>query len=120
MDVRCACGAAWLADDKLISMARDAAGVLVKLPWQDRTGAPRPCPVCTTNMLTVSIEDVALDRCPTHGVWFDPEELQKVLARAPNFPERHTATAANTRSRGAAAETATVLGAILDIFSIFS
>src|SRR5438552_2548738 len=83
---RCACGAAWLADDQLVEMAQDMKGALVALPWTPREGAARGCPECNAAMKTVSLDVVALDRCDAHGIWFDAEELQKVLTVAATFP----------------------------------
>ena len=87
MASRCACGAVWLSEDKLVEMAQDMKGSLVALPWQAREGAPRGCPQCSAAMLTVSLDGVELDRCAAHGIWFDAEELQKVLQRASTFPD---------------------------------
>ena len=90
MTGRCACGAAWLPEDKLVDMAQDMKGAMVALPWRSRSGGARPCPVCKHDMLTVSLEDVALDRCKDHGIWFDANELQQVLQRADHFPDPRT------------------------------
>src|SRR5439155_19200657 len=84
---RCACGAAWLADDQLLDMAQDMKGALVELPWQAREGEPRRCPQCTADMVTVSLDGVALDRCEGHGIWFDAQELEDVLQLATPFPD---------------------------------
>ncbi len=84
---RCACGGAWLADAKIVEMAQDMKGTMVTLPWVPRTGDHRACPVCTKEMLTVSLVNVALDRCAAHGVWFDANELQEVLSGANKLPD---------------------------------
>ena len=39
----------------------------------------RECPRCPTKMASVALYGVALDRCPEHGIWFDGEELGRVL-----------------------------------------
>ena len=87
MTDRCECGAAWLADDKLVEMAQEMKGSLVALPWKAREGEQRPCPQCGAAMLAVSLDGVALDRCDGHGVWFDAHELEAVLQRAVSFPD---------------------------------
>jgi Zn-finger nucleic acid-binding protein len=82
----CACGAAWVPEDQLIGMAQNIKGALVALPWQPRQHLPRPCPTCATPMATVAISNVALDRCATHGIWFDAGELTALLERAAELP----------------------------------
>jgi Zn-finger nucleic acid-binding protein len=32
------------------------------------------------------LEGATIDRCPAHGVWFDPQELETVLQRAGTEP----------------------------------
>jgi Zn-finger nucleic acid-binding protein len=84
---RCACGGAWVTDASLVDMTQDMRGRLVELSWQHRDGEHRPCPTCGTAMQTVTLVGIALDRCAPHGVWFDANELQAVLQRAPQMPE---------------------------------
>lgn len=45
-------------------------------------GPARLCPVCEQRMSSVTLERIPLDRCDKHGIWFDPEELQRVLEHA--------------------------------------
>jgi Zn-finger nucleic acid-binding protein len=85
---RCTCGGVWLSEAKLLEMAQDIKGSLVSLPWDKRTGDTRGCPVCATAMLTVGLGGVELDRCSAHGIWFDAEELNRVLHGASGFPDR--------------------------------
>ncbi|MBA3455078.1 MAG: zf-TFIIB domain-containing protein [Deltaproteobacteria bacterium] len=40
---------------------------------------PRPCPRCPVVMESVKLGDVPLDRCAAHGIWFDHDELERVL-----------------------------------------
>jgi hypothetical protein len=35
-------------------------------------------------MEATSLASVALDRCAEHGIWFDAQELQRVLQNAPS------------------------------------
>ncbi len=84
---RCACGGAWVPESALLAMAEQMTGTFLMLPWKPRKGAVRSCPQCGQGMVPVSVESVALDRCESHGIWFDPEELQTVLQRAAKFPE---------------------------------
>jgi hypothetical protein len=50
---------------------------------------PLPCPVCGDRMPRVWFDDLRLDACDDHGVWFDPGELDLLLewAAHPNVPE---------------------------------
>jgi Zn-finger nucleic acid-binding protein len=52
-------------------------------PWQLPlpSGGPsrRGCPVCGRPMTLEHVEAIELDRCRTHGVWFDDEELADTL-----------------------------------------
>ena len=80
------CEGAWVKDEVLVPMLEQHASALVELNWQPRQDGPaRPCPECGTSMQTVTLGDVALDRCPTHGVWFDNGELSQALDEAKQF-----------------------------------
>ena len=46
----------------------------------------RVCPVCVTPMTEDTLDGVTIDRCPEHGVWFDPNELEVVLVREGDRP----------------------------------
>jgi hypothetical protein len=84
--LRCSCGGAWVPEAWLVDMAEQQKGKFAELPWETRTGTPRPCPACTTPMATLTLAGIDLDRCTEHGIWFDPSELPAVLARAKQFP----------------------------------
>lgn len=125
---RCPCGGAWLSEAKLVEMAQDMKGSMVALPWVPRGGDRRACPVCTKEMLGVTLLKVELDRCPGHGVWFDADELQKVLQRADKLPEAildgpnvklgHSNSAPTAESGGGGGGGWGVLGAIFEIIDI--
>ena len=51
----------------------------------------RQCPVCEQPMLRAQMERVLVERCVAHGVWFDRDELKRVLA--PNVDEPDYAAA---------------------------
>lgn len=40
-----------------------------------------PCAMCHRPMDALLLFDVPVDRCPPHGVWFDKDELARVLER---------------------------------------
>jgi Zn-finger nucleic acid-binding protein len=69
-------------------MMQERTSAVVVLPWQPRPqnhGLDRACAVCGKPMQPVSLGTVALDRCPDHGVWFDPEELASLMKQAKQF-----------------------------------
>ena len=125
---RCACGGAWLSEAKLVEMAQDRKGSMVALPWVPRSGDHRACPVCATEMLAVTLLKVELDRCAAHGVWFDAEELQKVLERADKLPDAildgpnvrlgHSNSASSASNSGGGGSGWFILGAIFDVIDI--
>lgn len=39
----------------------------------------RTCPRCLTRMDKHALHGIQLDRCEAHGLWFDPEEMQRIL-----------------------------------------
>jgi hypothetical protein len=47
-----------------------------------------PCAVCKHTMETLLLFQIAVDRCHSHGVWFDKDELAEVLRRSTIKPAR--------------------------------
>lgn len=87
-----ACGGVWVAQaefDKMASDREERGEVLGVLPGAGPRGAItaeevryRPCPLCgklmnRTNYARVS--GVIVDVCRDHGLWFDRDELRRVL-----------------------------------------
>lgn len=55
-----------------------------------RTGEQRQCPHCATMMDLHELAGVVIDRCPEHGIWFDPGELMTALhANASDYAQRN-------------------------------
>lgn len=80
------CNGAWVRSDVLVPMLEQSASTLVELPWQpSREDHVRTCAECDAGMQTVKLGTVALDRCETHGVWFDSHELAALLGQAKKF-----------------------------------
>jgi Zn-finger nucleic acid-binding protein len=60
-------------------------------------GAQRPCPRCAALMVMFELDNITIDRCGEHGLWFDGDELAKVLEiegyaygrRAPSIDRFH-------------------------------
>ncbi|MBI5369548.1 MAG: zf-TFIIB domain-containing protein, partial [Planctomycetes bacterium] len=47
-----------------------------------RPKKPLACPRCAVPLESVRIDDVGVDRCATcHGLWFDVNELDRVMAQ---------------------------------------
>ena len=42
----------------------------------------RTCPRCQTQMVKHLLYTIRIDRCEAHGIWFDQDEIQRVLAEA--------------------------------------
>jgi Zn-finger nucleic acid-binding protein len=84
------CGGIWLDAGELESLladdpiARHAVASLI--PAQHCTEAMRKCPICRKAMSKVNAGPgntiTLLDRCPSHGLWFDRGELKQVLQNA--------------------------------------
>jgi Zn-finger nucleic acid-binding protein len=80
------CEGAWVTEEALIPILEQRASTLVDLPWKPREDEkPRPCAECQAAMQTVDLGKVQLDRCPSHGVWFDADELAALLREAKHF-----------------------------------
>jgi len=86
------CGGVWLSRELFERMAadrEDRGTVLGALPGNQAKGAVtpetvhyRPCPACGRMMNRTNygqISGVILDTCKEHGLWFDKNELRRVL-----------------------------------------
>jgi hypothetical protein len=81
------CGGAQVADGALITMFGEIAhdderGLSARLVAA--TSPSRRCPCCVTDMTAHVLYDTLVDRCATHGVWFDAGELEQVLVACGN------------------------------------
>jgi Zn-finger nucleic acid-binding protein len=89
-----ACGGLWLEREAFEGLAASREGqgaVLGALPGQAPKAEPsegltaiqyRPCPRCAQRMNRVNYakrSGVVLDVCKDHGLWFDRDELRRVL-----------------------------------------
>lgn len=84
------CGGVMLSSDDLRGAIAELTGLEPMLSYRNEAAGKRSCPYCATPMmtakLTIEIEgakpakpDAELDRCATHGLWFDESELALVL-----------------------------------------
>jgi len=80
------CKGAWVAEDVVVGMLEERAATLIELPWTTRTAGPvRACADCGQPMQMADLGSVELDRCPSHGIWFDDTELATLLGEAKQF-----------------------------------
>jgi hypothetical protein len=89
-------------------MMQERTSAMVFLPWRPRDrDQDRACAICGKPMQCVSLGTVALDRCPEHGVWFDPEELASLMKQAKQFKAEPSEDSGEQRG---------LLGAIAKLF----
>jgi Zn-finger nucleic acid-binding protein len=76
------CAAVWINDQALHSILKSSkhAPELSELVVRDDGSTKRPCPICQNDMDIAWLRSLQLDWCADHGVWLDPEELQRALA----------------------------------------
>jgi len=87
-----ACGGLWLEREAFerLGASRERQGAVIgALPGAPAKAEPeigsiqyRPCPVCSQRMNRVNYarrSGVVLDICKDHGLWFDRDELRRVL-----------------------------------------
>ena len=76
-----ACQGLWVEEEVLVAMAANmfAPARRVPIPLVPHARQPLPCPNCRDPMGTWTLHRVSIDRCATHGLWFDRDELQVVL-----------------------------------------
>lgn len=86
-----ACNGIMVTLDDLASAVYDLTSLTPQFGWKSEQPGTRACPVCRTTMtacrLIVEIDGAhehpkpLLDRCTSHGLWFDHEELAMVLEK---------------------------------------
>ena len=76
------CAGMFVQNAAFEAMAMDISQELFQLPPPAGTAGSRACPVCAEAMLVDKLDGVELDRCATHGIWFDASELSVALERA--------------------------------------
>ena len=84
------CGGIWLDAGELEYLMGDSekSDEILK-SFQDVTNSSkekkRPCPICGKAMKKVSVptseSEIIIDKCPKeHGIWFDKDELYKIVS----------------------------------------
>src|SRR5688500_4180444 len=86
------CSGMLLSLEQLGQAIEEICGEVPVLASVDERPGQRRCPRCTQPMLAGKLNaklfgklakaKAALDRCPTHGIWFDGDELAAVLESA--------------------------------------
>ncbi len=76
------CQGCFVENDALAAMMAEMLGRPWVAPLPAGEPGPRRCPVCDRAMRVETLTEVTIDRCTEHGIWFDPDELATVLARA--------------------------------------
>lgn len=76
------CRGSFVENAALTAMVTDMINGPWELPVVDGAPGERACPMCRAAMLVEVLEAVTIDRCTTHGVWFDDHELEDALHHA--------------------------------------
>jgi Zn-finger nucleic acid-binding protein len=76
------CAGTFVQNAALEAMVTDIAQSLFELPAPTGATGSRACPVCSQAMIVEALEQVLIDRCGAHGIWFDANELAATLERA--------------------------------------
>lgn len=79
------CGGIWLAQPVIATAFQDPTWPHGVSMWWRRELV---CPVCAANgtdetMASVMVDELMLDRCPDHGLWFDRGELARLIGGTP-------------------------------------
>ncbi|MEO8699258.1 MAG: zf-TFIIB domain-containing protein [Kofleriaceae bacterium] len=74
------CTGVFVENAPLIAMVSEMTRQLWALPAAIGSAGPRACPICQKALGVELLEGVTIDRCLTHGVWFDQAELGAALA----------------------------------------
>jgi len=93
--------------------------------WADEGESKIACPECYATMRAITLNDVHLDRCAQHGVWFDIGEITDMLRKSgkldPEGVAREDKPSVASRAGNSAAEVGGVIldavGAVFDIVS---
>jgi Zn-finger nucleic acid-binding protein len=76
------CAGSYIETAALAAMIEEMALKPWVVPPVSGKPGDRACPICATPMIVELLEGVTIDRCATHGVWFDDTELQAALVHA--------------------------------------
>lgn len=104
------CRGMWIAAGVLAEMVNTMQPEprWVDLDFEPDARPPLACPTCGKPMATWLLLGVEVDRCDSHGIWFDADELEEVLRDSvePLFVPRVDTPAPRKREATALALTA--------------
>jgi Zn-finger nucleic acid-binding protein len=83
------CAGTFLQNEALEGLVLDLTGEAWRVPLPSGVAGERACPVCNQHMIAEDLERVPIDRCATHGLWFDAQELAITLERASGQFDKH-------------------------------
>jgi len=83
------CHGLFVENGAVEALVTDMLGQVWQIPAPVGQPGARPCPVCETPLIVETFEGATVDRCPAHGVWFDPKELEQVLKHADDHHRPH-------------------------------
>ena len=83
------CNGTWVPHEVLAEhVSTMQVDVKPKLVWEiSNARLGLPCAACTHRMEPLRLFDVPVDRCHSHGVWFDKDELATVLQKSAVYVE---------------------------------
>lgn len=82
------CNGSFVETAAVVAMVSDVANQLWEMPTVTGPIGERQCPMCGERLVVETLVGTAIDRCPTHGVWFDASELAATLERASGALDR--------------------------------
>lgn len=88
------CEGSFVETAALEAMLSEMTGAPWHVPPSSGADGSRACPICTAPLVLEVIEPIQIDRCPSHGVWFDPDELSTLLAASTGVDQRPTGATA--------------------------
>ena len=80
------CHGCFVENAALEGLVAEMTGQPWTIPAMVGSVGQRSCPICASALGVESLEGASIDRCPSHGVWFDPQELEDVLKHSAERP----------------------------------
>lgn len=81
------CHGAWISEQVLVERVATMQRAPAELEWTTETRATLPCLTCQAPMEPLAVFGVPIDRCRSHGFWFDRDELRQVLYASSQRPQ---------------------------------
>ena len=132
------CGGVWLGPEAAVhvmrglsdEVERDLAAASIETARRSLVPAPdsgsRECPTCGLVMSHLQVGDIVIDSCPTHGSFFDRDEVQSVVDACRRLRKRQSPSLGNDArefveglSAGAAKVVGLTFAALAQAFDAF-